>query len=235
MNVRKDTTRIVYTEAITDETLMIRCGRGDQRAFQALYERHHRMIYNLTYRMLGNHADAEEVTPDVFVKVWQKASEFRGQSRVSTWIYRIAANMAMDRLRSARVSREVFWDDLTSVEKEMPDRPVAETPEQALMRQEDQRTLARAVARLGAEDRLLVTLYHLRGLSYAEIEEITGVTSVNIKSKLFRARRRLRENMLDQQKDLMQNQKKGKGDAPDDVQRRSDAPDGFRMATAVSR
>jgi RNA polymerase sigma-70 factor (ECF subfamily) len=210
---------------------MMRCGRGDQAAFQALYERHHRMIYNLAFRMLGNHADAEEVTPDVFVKVWQKAAEFRGHSRVSTWIYRIAANMAMDRLRSARVGREIFWDDLTPVEKEMPDRDAAETPEEAVLRQEDQRALATAMARLAAEDRLLVTLYHLQGCTYAEIEEITGISPVNIKSKLFRARRCLRENMLTNRKDP--NRSLEKGDAPDDVQGRPDAPDGLRMAAAI--
>ena len=225
--------RIVYSEGIGDETLMMRCGRGDQAAFQALYERHHRMIYNLAFRMLGNHADAEEVTPDVFVKVWQKAAEFRGHSRVSTWIYRIAANMAMDRLRSARVGREVFWDDLTPVEKEMPDREAAETPEEALLRQEDHRTLAGAMSHLGAEDRLLVTLYHLQGLTYAEIEEITGITPVNIKSKLFRARRRLRENMQTQQKDTVEIFEKG--DAPDGMPRSSDAADGLRMAAALGR
>lgn len=219
---------------------MHRCGRGDQRAFQALFERHHRMIYNLAFRMLGNHADAEEVTPEVFVKVWQKAAEFRGHSRVTTWIYRIAANMAVDRLRSARATREVFWDDLTPVEKEMPDRPAAETPEQALLRREDQRLLAEAIAGLPAEDRLLVTLYHLQGLSYAEIEEVTGVSPANIKSKLFRARRRLRRAMPDNRTDTMRKEFKGKeskqkGDAPDDVPKRSDTADGLRMATTTGR
>jgi RNA polymerase sigma-70 factor (ECF subfamily) len=225
MKNRKDTPG-VHTDAASDETLMARCGQGDQAAFHALYQRHHRMIYNLAFRLLGNHADAEEVMPDVFVKVWQKAAEFRGQSRVSTWLYRVTSNMAMDRLRSARVGKEVFWEDLSLVEKEMPDRSAtAETPEEAVLRQEDQRVLAAAMQRLPPEDRLLVTLYHLQGCSYAEIEEITGVTAVNIKSKLFRARKRLRELM----------KSSVRGDASDDVQGNSPAVDGLHMATAVGR
>jgi RNA polymerase sigma-70 factor (ECF subfamily) len=160
------------------------------------------------------------------VKVWQKAGEFRGQSRVTTWLYRVASNMAMDRLRAARVGREVFYEDLSIAEKEMPDRSAAsETPEQTILRQEDQRLLAAAMGRLGAEDRLLVTLYHLQGCSYSEIEEITGVTAVNIKSKLFRARKRLRELMKLTEK----------GDAPDEMQRNTASTDGLRMATADGR
>jgi RNA polymerase sigma-70 factor (ECF subfamily) len=214
------------SDAASDEILMARCARGDQAAFQALYERHHRMVYNLAFRLLGNHADAEEVLPDVFVKVWQKAGEFRGQSRVSTWLYRVASNMAMDRLRSARVGKEVFYEDLSLAEKEMPDRGAsAETPEESVLRQEDQRALASALGRLGPEDRLLVTLYHLQGCSYAEIEEITGVTPVNIKSKLFRARRRLREIL----KPTL------KGDAPDGVPGDTASVDGLRAAAADGR
>lgn len=212
-------------DAAGDEILMARCARGDQAAFQMLYERHHRMVYNLAFRLLGNHADAEEVLPDVFVKVWQKAGEFRGQSRVTTWLYRVTSNMAMDRLRAARVGREVYYEDLTIAEKEMPDRGAAsETPEQAVLRQEDERALELALGRLGAEDRLLVTLYHLQGCSYAEIEEITGVTPVNIKSKLFRARRRLRDIL----------KAAVKGDAPDGVQGDTASVDGLR-ATAADR
>jgi RNA polymerase sigma-70 factor (ECF subfamily) len=214
------------SDAASDETLMARCARGDQAAFQALYERHHRMVYNLAFRLLGNHADAEEVLPDVFVKVWQKAGEFRGQSRVTTWLYRVASNMAMDRLRAARVGREVFYEDLSIAEKEMPDRSAAsETPEETILRQADQRLLAAAMGRLGAEDRLLVTLYHLQGCSYAEIEEITGVTPVNIKSKLFRARRRLRDIL----------KSSVKGDASDGVQGDTAPLDGLRMAAADGR
>jgi len=211
------------TDAASDETLMARCARGDQSAFQALYARHHRMVYNLAFRMLGNHADAEEVLPDVFVKVWQKAGDFRGQSRVSTWLYRVTSNMAMDRLRAARVGKEVFYEDLSLAEKEMPDRSAeAETPEEALLRQEDQRALNQAMGRLAPEDRLLVTLYHLQGCSYSEIEEITGVSPVNIKSKLFRARRRLRELL----------KTSTKGDVPDGMPGDRTTADGLRMATA---
>lgn len=213
-------------DTASDEALVQRCGNGDETAFQALYERHNRMIYNLVFRMLGNHSDAEEVTPDVFVKVWLKAGDFRGQSRVSTWMYRIAANMAMDRLRAARTGKEVFWEDMAPAEREMPDRrDGAETPEQAALRHEDRRSLAGAMARLSADERLLVTLYHLQGCSYAEIEGITGISPANIKSRLFRARRRLRETM----------EALEEGEAPDELHRNPSTTDGLRVAAAICR
>lgn len=213
----------MQSDSVSDERLLERCGTGDQAAFQALYERHHRMIYNLVYRMLGNHADAEEVLPEVFVRVWTKAAEFRAQSRVSTWIYRIAANMAMDRLRSGRHTREVFWEDLPPQERAMPDHTdTVEGPEHAVLRHEDQRLLADAIARLGEEDRLLVTLYHLQDCTYAEMEAVTGITTTNIKSKLFRARRRLRRLMVE-----MENE-----NAPDDLRERPSSSTGLRLAVA---
>jgi RNA polymerase sigma-70 factor (ECF subfamily) len=223
MTAGKESTTLL-ADSVSDEVLVQRCGRGDEAAFQALYERHNRMIYNLVFRMLGNHADAEEVTPDVFVKVWLKAEDFRGQSRVSTWMYRIAANMSLDHLRSARSGKEVFWEDLAPAEREMPDiRDPAETPEDTAIRHEDQRALADAMARLSPEDRLFLSLYHLQGCSYLEIEQITGVSPVNIKSRLFRARRRLRDVMVVLEK----------GDAPDDLQRNLSTTDGLRTAATV--
>lgn len=216
----------MQSDSVSDERLLERCGSGDQAAFQALYERHNRMIYNLLFRMLGNHSDAEEVLPDVFVRVWLKAADFRGQSRVSTWIYRIAANMAMDRLRSGKSTKEVFWDDLPPQERAMPDRnETVEGPEHAVLRQEEHQRLADAMALLNPEERLLLTMYHLQGCSYAEIEETTGITSANIKSKLFRARRRLRNLMLGLEK----------GNSPDDVRENSTTSSGLRMAIAFRK
>lgn len=208
----------------TDEQLLARCGGGDEDAFRELFDRHHRMIYNLAYRMTGNHADAEELVPDVFVRVWQKAGEFRGGSRVSTWLYRIAANLAMDRLRAARHTREVFWEDLAPQDQLATDRSESdEGPEFVTLRKEAGRHLAAAMEKLNPEDRLLVTLYHLQDCSYAEIEDITGVSTTNIKSRLFRARRRLRNHMLGLEK----------GDASDELHDCSSDAAGLRLAAAV--
>jgi RNA polymerase sigma factor (sigma-70 family) len=208
----------------TDEQLLARCGTGDEVAFRDLYERHQRMVYNLVFRMTGNHADAEELVPDVFVRVWQKARDFRGGSRVSTWLYRIAANLAMDHLRSARHTREVFWEDLPPQDQLASDRSEAEDgPEYFALRQDDRRRLEGALMRLGVEERLLVTLYHLQDCSYAEIEDVTGISTTNIKSRLFRARRRLRQHMLGLEK----------GDASDDMQEYAAAADGLLLAAPV--
>ena len=172
---------------------MTRCAAGDEAAFGVLYERHHRLVYNIAYRMLGNPTDAEDILPDVFVKAWTKAGDFRGGSQVSTWLYRIAANMAMDRLRSGRHTKEVFWDDLPVRDQAMPDvGGESDNPERVAIRHDDERRLNKALGMLSKDERLLVTLYHLQGCSYTEVEEITGISTQNIKSRLFRARRRLK-------------------------------------------
>jgi len=212
-------------EALSDEELLGRCARGDDQAFRALFERLRQMVYNLVFRILNSHLDAEEVTPEVFVRVWQKAAEFRGGSRVSTWVYRIAANMALDRLRAGRNVHEVFWEDLPPRERAMPDeRDSAESPEDAVLRREDASLLERALAYLSVEDRLLVTLYHLQECSYTEIQHVTGITPANIKSKLFRARRRLRGILVEIEK----------GETHDDVRENTTSSAGLRQASVVS-
>jgi RNA polymerase sigma-70 factor, ECF subfamily len=214
----------LHADSANDEQLLQLCAQGDERAFQMLYDRHNRMVYNLLFRLLGNHADAEELAPEVFVRVWQKAGNFRGGSRVSTWVYRIASNIALDRLRSAQVKKETFWEELSPQEQEARsgDSPAA-GPEESVLRAEEQRLLAQAMALLAPEDRLLVTLYHLQEHSYGDIEEITGISPTNIKSKLFRARQRLKRHLETLEK----------GDAPDEMPRNSASSTGLRLAAAV--
>lgn len=213
-------------EALSDEELLERCSRGDDHAFRVLFERLRQMVYNLVFRILNSHLDAEEVTPEVFVRVWQKAGDFRGGSRVSTWVYRIAANMALDRVRAGRNVHEVFWEDLPPRERAMPDeRDSVESPEDAVLRREQATVLERAMARLNVEDRLLVTLYHLQECSYQEVQQITGINPANIKSKLFRARRRLRGILIEMEK----------GETQDDVPEGSTSSAGLYQASTVSR
>ena len=108
----------------------------------------------------------------------------------------------------------------------MPDeRDSVESPEDAVLRREQATVLERALARLSVEDRMLVTLYHLQECSYQEVQQITGINPANIKSKLFRARRRLRAILIEMEK----------GETQDDVQEGSTSSAGFHQASTVSR
>jgi len=185
-----------------DRELIQKCQEGSQAALRDLWERHHRMVYNLAYRMLGSHEDAEELTPEVFLKIWRNCHRFGGRSRVTTWIYQVASNLAVDRLRARRSRPQTLLEDLpggTEAVSALTDDTPA--PEQAYLRSELADQIHDALEKLSAEDRLLVTLYHLQGLSYDEIQEATGITNANIKSKLFRARQRLKKHLAPYQED----------------------------------
>lgn len=180
---------------------MEQCKLQDQESLRVLFRRHERPVYNLLYRMLSSKEDAEEALAEVFVKVWKGAASFRGGSKFTTWLYRIAANTARDCLRSRKNRREISVEDLTVYEANVLERSTstATDPAKSLMQSESRAQITNAVMKLSEEDRLLVTLYHFEELEYGEISEITGITPDNLKVRLFRARQRLKKLCAEQE------------------------------------
>lgn len=173
-----------------DADLIRRCAQGDEAALQALFARYQGMVYELLFRMLGSRDDADELLPDVFLKVWHGAGRFQSRSDPATWIYRIAANACIDRLRRRPALASVSLEELA----EGPDAPAVRfDPDRRLILAETCARLQAGLMALPPEDRLLITLYHLQGRSYEEIQAITGLSYARLKSRLFRARQRLRE------------------------------------------
>ncbi|MDO8683135.1 MAG: sigma-70 family RNA polymerase sigma factor [Armatimonadota bacterium] len=185
-----------YDLSVSNEELLRRCQEQDQEALQILFRRHERPVYGLLFRMLENREDAEEALAEVFVKVWRSAGRFRGESKFTTWLFRISANTARDMLRTRRGHQTVSLDDMEEWESEsaMNSRENSEDPSDVLLRAEDRMVLTAALQKLNEDDRLLVTLYHLQERSYEEISQITGFPAANLKVKLFRARQRLRQH-----------------------------------------
>lgn len=213
-----------YNFAVSNEELLIRCAEQDQEALHTFFRRHERPVYNLLYRMLGNHEDSEEALADVFVKVWRSAGKFRGASKVTTWLYHVAANTARDRLRSRKAkAAEVAIEDMVMAEVDIaranPDGYV--DPEKACLDSEQSAFLTAAINRLSEEDRLLITLYHLQEVGYEEISKITGISPSHLKVKLFRARRRLREHCLMLEKEETDNEMQRDTTEPNGLQPRA--------------
>jgi RNA polymerase sigma-70 factor, ECF subfamily len=180
--------------SMSNEELLELCKRQDQEALRLLLRRHERPVYSLLFQMLSNREDAEEALADVFVKVWRAAASFKGDSKFTTWLFKIAANTARDRLRSRMTRREVSIDDVLVNEIESSATGSHETsPEKHAIDAEEMSRIVNAMDGLGEEDRLLVSLYHFKELDYVEIAEITGIPAGNLKVKLFRARQRLRK------------------------------------------
>ncbi|MDH7601382.1 MAG: RNA polymerase sigma factor [Armatimonadota bacterium] len=184
-----------YDFSASNEMLLELCKLQDQEALRVLFRRHEKPVYNLLYRMLSNHEDAEEALADVFVKVWRGAGSFKGESKFTTWLFKIAANTARDFLRARMVRREVSLEDGSVSEGEVARSAAAKSidPEDCTVREDELNRITAALDGLSEDDRLLVTLYHFQGLDYQDISEITGISANNLKVKLFRARQRLKK------------------------------------------
>ncbi len=181
---------------VSNEQLLQDCALQDQESLRELFRRHKGPVYNLLYRTLSSHDDAEEALADVFVKVWRNAKGFKGNSKFTTWLYSIAANTAKDRLRSRRGRNEVSCEEVLDWESHIsPSAPTSaqDGPEQAVMKSLERESMHKALASLNDEERLIITLYHLQSCDYSEITRITGIAAYNLKVKLFRARLKLRK------------------------------------------
>jgi RNA polymerase sigma-70 factor (ECF subfamily) len=185
-------------EAAADADLLQRCAAGEAEALRLLFDRHGAAMGQYLYRLLGSREDAEEAVVDVFMRAWRSAGEFKGRAPVGHWLYRIAYHLAIDRLRARpRLPGTVL--PFTELDAEniasMTGEPEA-TFFHAYQRERDQRALRCALAELAPHDRALLALHYLEECSYEEIRAITGGTLAGLKSRLHRARQRLKRRFL---------------------------------------
>ncbi|HKG27166.1 MAG TPA: sigma-70 family RNA polymerase sigma factor [Thermomicrobiales bacterium] len=184
-------------EARHDERLILAAQGGDLPSFNALVVRHERAVYNLCLRMLRDVSAAEDATQETFLKAWTAIATFRG-GLVRPWLLRIATNRCYDVLR-ARGRRPADSLDAEAFESEpaWTSQTGGEHPEVYAARAELSVHLERALAALPEDQRLVVILSDVHGQPYEEIAEITGVAVGTVKSRLSRARARLREVLRD--------------------------------------
>lgn len=169
-----------------DTALVEKARKGDRLAFETLYKRHRDRIYALLWRLCGSDpALAEDMLQEAFVRAWNKLGSFRGESRFSTWLHRLSANVALSdrRSRMRRLSRETELDGkmerLVSGDKDV---------------YADKRMdLEKAIARLPERARTVLILYDIEGYSHAEVAEIAGMAVGSSKAQLHRARKLVRE------------------------------------------
>jgi RNA polymerase sigma-70 factor (ECF subfamily) len=171
---------------------------GDREEFARLVDAYSPLIYRLGLRMLGNVQDAEEVLQNTFLNAMLNLPRFEGRSSLETWLYRIAANEALMLIRKQRP--EVSMDAATGSNDigEIRPRDFADwsaLPEDQLVDDEGRALLERSISRLPDSLRLVFVLRDMQGLSIKETAEALGLTEVNVKTRLLRARLRLREAM----------------------------------------
>lgn len=171
-----------------------------EREFQQIYRGFQPKIVRYLTRLVGEQ-EAEDLAQEVFVKVAQGLENFRGEAQLSTWIYRIATNAALDRLRSPAFQRlaekRPFGDSTTEGEENVDDRAVKKDPsvEQKLIRKEMNECIRDFIENLPESYRAVLTLSELEGLKNAEVAEILGITLDTVKIRLHRARANLRKEL----------------------------------------
>lgn len=182
-----------------EEDLIKQSQGGDLDSFNLLVEIYQGPIYNLTLRMLGSPQDAEDVAQEAFVLAWKAIPGFKGGS-FKAWLFRIASNACTDLLRSKKSRKADSLDAIFPEYNPLPSQ--AESPEDHVMREEVTRLIGQQLLSLSDEQRLVVTLADLQGLSYEEIAQITDCSLGTVKSRLNRGRANLRD-LLSQHKELL--------------------------------
>lgn len=172
---------------ISDDQIINQILEGNSNVFSVLVDRYKDLVFTLALRMVKNREEAEEVSQDTFIKVFKSLNKFKGKSKFSTWIYKIAYNTCLDRLK--RIKREynvVAIDEFTEHE--------VKTMDNALQKMEDfeyKQEIQKCLHLLPSQDSFLLTLFYFEEQSLEEISKVVGLTANNVKVKLFRSRKKL--------------------------------------------
>jgi len=171
----------------TDYELAQKAGAGDLSSFEELYRRHFRRVYSLCLRMTSNPVEAEDLTQETFIQLFNKIGSFRGESAFTTWLHRMTVNQVLMHFRR-RKSRPEF----TSEEGETPDQIVKGTENERRMPVVDRIALEDAISQLAPGYRSVFVLHDVEGHEHNEIAEMLGISEGTSKSQLHKARLKLR-------------------------------------------
>lgn len=182
-----------------DELLIRRAQSGDNDAFEQLLLQHQKSVYNLCLRMTGNADDALDLSQEAFIRAWRALGQYQFDAAFSTWLYRLTSNICIDFLRKQKrqqhVSLTMSDEESTGEEFAVPDPTPG--PEEQAIHADAQSAVARAMAALPADWRIVMQLRVVEELSYEQIAEILDVKIGTVKSRLARARGQLRKILKD--------------------------------------
>jgi len=183
----QDRDRIQASEAVT---------------FEEIFQRYSPMVFNLTFRILGDREEALDVSQEVFFAIYRKLQRFRGESSLKTWIYRIAINRASNRCRwwnrlrrrgTVSLDEHLSKDDSRTISEVLPS--AGSTPEEALLLQEKRNEIERSLQLLPVQQRVVVIMRDVQGLSYEEIADLLQISLGTVKSRIARGRDELKRRL----------------------------------------
>jgi RNA polymerase sigma-70 factor (ECF subfamily) len=176
------------TEKMTEQDLLAECKNGNRRAFELLYRAHQRRVFSVALHFFGgNRAAAEDVTQAVFLKIYNKITDFRGASEFTTWVYRMTVNACIDEQRKTRrfFSIEIFFGEFRD----------KRTPDEKFERREVSSEVQKAIGELKPKYRLPILLKYSEGLSYEEIARVLDCSIGTIASRLNRGHKMLAQKL----------------------------------------
>ena len=181
----------------SDHILITRSAKGDMQAFAEFVDKYSRYVFNLAYRVLKDHQDAEEAAQDTFVKVFHALDDYRGDGKVTTWLYTITYRNCLNRMRSNRLH-------VVEVEDQVREGKADSTYVsglESLERADRSELIRRGMEQLSSKESAVLTLFYLEEQSLKEISEIMGLTSSNAKVILHRGRKNLYHILRSQQEE----------------------------------
>ena len=195
-----------------------RVQQGDVDAFETLVTAYEKNVYNLALRMTGNREDAQDMAQEAFIKAYNSLPGFRGDSKFSVWLYRIVSNVCLDFLRrqKRRPASSLSVEDDEGEETQLDVADVSQSPEVLLEQKLTREAVRRGLDQLPEEQRQILLLREIHGLSYEEIGQTLGLEAGTVKSRIFRARKRLCAFLLQDGNipDSLASSKVGGGETP---------------------
>ncbi len=188
-------------DGASDAAVMLRLAAGDESAFNFLVEKYHRAMIHFLFRMVHNQAVAEELAQEVFLRVYRSRESYRAEAKFTTWLYRIATNLAVNHARDTRHERSA-----QTIYLDAPDEETGTTPdvaddepsvEQKLLRDERMAAIRKHVMALPERQRMAVLMHKYQGMDYRQIGVVLQLSESATKSLLFRAYQTLRDKLKD--------------------------------------
>jgi len=185
---------------MSENQLIQRIAAGNHLAFKTLVDRYQALVISTCYNLLGNGQDAEDVAQEVFIKVYQEAKGFRSESKISTWLYRIAVNLSLNWHRKQKWDRFLdifaFWKQQEEGSAYPLEAEAKTRPDRVMESEERKKILNMALDTLPERQRVAITLHKYQGLSYQEIAEVLGTSLAAVESLIHRAKLNLQKKLL---------------------------------------
>jgi len=173
---------------LTDEELVLRCIEGDSSAFEKIVTKYKKLVYSVVYKMISDRDEVNDVSQEVFIRLYKSLEKYNPEYKMSTWIVKITSNLCLDTLRKKKQDT-VPLDDAIGVSSSV------DTPEETFIKGQRTLLIKNAINELPEKYKILIILFHNNGMSYEEMTKVLNEPMSIIKNRLYRARLMLKEKL----------------------------------------